>query len=144
MVVYHSNEDIEPSIKVSKSWEFAPEWIVCYFYCNVYHLKISSLYVVVVVTLFPTKSMKTHICTTHLLLSIPKMCACIVSVAARKSQGLSSWLPQHVTYNFCARLPGPAWYMTQSHVKLFKTNYDIYSIFRGQYIYMYIYLCVCV
>ena len=58
--------------------------------------------VVVVVTLLPTKYRKTHICITHLHLSIPKMFACIVSVAARKSQGLSSWLPQHVTYNFCA------------------------------------------
>ena len=47
---------------------------------------------VVIVTILPTKYMKTHIFITHLQLSIPKIFTCSVSVAARKSGCLSSWL----------------------------------------------------
>ena len=80
--------------------------------------------VVVVVTLFPIKYVKhTHTHTyiyihTHiylyiyiiyLQLLIPKIIACAVLVSARKkNRGLSRWLPQNVTSNFVAPLPGPA------------------------------------
>ena len=60
---------------------------------------------VVVVTLFPTKYMKTHRCITILQLPIPKMFTCTVSVAARKSWGLSSWVLklfyEHSLYCMC-------------------------------------------
>ena len=56
--------------------------------------------VVIVVTLFPTKYMKTHICITHFQLPIPEMFTCTVSVAARKSRGLSSWQPLKVSKRY--------------------------------------------
>ena len=58
------------------------------------NLKGQVVLAVVEVTLFRTKYMKTHICLTRLQLPIPKMFTCSLSVAARKSRGLSSWLPQ--------------------------------------------------
>ena len=92
--------------------------------------------IVVVVTLFPTKYMKTHICITHLQLSVPKMFTCTVSVAVRKKPRLIELAAATCYLQFCrvTAFPGPEemthWHPGCRFKESFSSNgfHTIYSI----------------